>query len=142
MKTPAQIIADHYLIAALWADSPEGTNPRETRQAKRKALRIAFDFLDLIAGNDIIPRVIECHNESGYGAHPDCGNDQPWFAAMGHDLWLTSQGHGTGFCDRDELTPDLRDKLTQYAERFSHVYPEFYRGWLYLHGNDVLSVKG
>lgn len=53
MKTPAQIIADHYIIAALWADSPEGTNPRATAQAKQKALRIAWQFLELI-GQDTI----------------------------------------------------------------------------------------
>ena len=38
-----KIIAQHYIIAALWADAPEGT--RAPRETEAKALQLARDFL-------------------------------------------------------------------------------------------------
>lgn len=34
----------------------------------------------------------------------------------GHDAWLSSHHHGTGFFDRDELTKEIRDMLQERAE--------------------------
>lgn len=121
-------IAQHYIIAALWTDAPEGTNPRAPRETEEKALQLARDFLRAIGP--------ECQeylkNNTEYFQHPDCGGRAE--AAIGHDLWLTSQGHGVGFWDRDALHEDVREFLTGLAERKEFtLYPEFYRGWMYLH---------
>ena len=35
----------------------------------------------------------------------------------GHDFWLTRNGHGAGFWDRDELAEDVREKLSLAARR-------------------------
>ena len=40
-----KIIAKHYIIAALWADAPEGTNPRAPRETEEKALQLARDWI-------------------------------------------------------------------------------------------------
>lgn len=48
----------------------------------------------------------------------------------GHDLWLTSQGHGTGFWDRDAPGEPARDLLTTLAERCGATYDGFD---LYIH---------
>lgn len=132
MPTPDQIrvMADHYIIAALWADCPEGTHPRVTHQARRHALATCQAFA-VAAG----PLLEEAATRDGYGAHPDCGDTHPAYAAAGHDLWLTSQGHGVGFWDRDPLKDgDLGDRLSTVAERYRGTYAEFYRGWLYFRG--------
>lgn len=127
-RTPAQVMADHYLIAAIWADCPEGTQPRATTQARRVALETCEAFLTQ-AGSLITAAIVA----PGYGSHPDCGTEHPAHAALGHDLWLTSQGHGAGFWDRAELRAEgLGDALTRVAEGF-RAEPQFYRGWLYLH---------
>lgn len=139
--TDARLLARHYIIAALWADCVEGTNPRATKQAIVRAEKLAWEFLEAI-GSAALELAKRAHEGRGYGAHPDCGTDRPWLAALGHDLWLTSQGHGTGFWDRDELFGKHRDHLTAVAERFAGIYPEFYRGWLYLRGTDPISLKG
>lgn len=131
---PVHVVAEHYLIAAVWADAPEGTRPRVTAQATEKARRIAWQFLEII-GPDTLKACEDAYRENGYGSHPDCGDPLPWCAAMGYDLWLTSQGHGAGFFDRDELPAELGQRLTKDAGKFSGIYPEFYRGWLYLHGS-------
>ncbi len=36
----------------------------------------------------------------------------------GHDFWLTRNGHGAGFWDRDTLDKATRDKLTEAAHAF------------------------
>ena len=137
--TDAQIVARHYVIAALWADCEDGTHPRETREAIKKAERLAWEFLEII-GPDVLAQ-IEASHGNGYGMHPDCGTDRPWLAAVGHDLWLTSQGHGVGFWCRDELPDRLSALLTEAAKRFSGIYADFYRGWLYFGGTGPLSIE-
>lgn len=37
---------------------------------------------------------------------------------LGHDFWLTRNGHGTGFWDRAEIPEEWREKLTKAAEFF------------------------
>ena len=123
-----KIIAKHYIIAALWADAPEGTRPRAPRETEEKALRLARDFVRAIG-----PKCqAYLKNNTEYFKHLDCGGRAE--AAIGQDLWLTSQGHGVGFWDRDALREDVRAFLTALAERKDFTrYPEFYRGWMYLH---------
>lgn len=125
-------IAKHYLIAALWANAPEGTQPRITAQAQAVADAIAETFARDIAC--FWPEVLEAGTR-GYGSHPDAGSVE---AALGHDLWLTSQGHGTGFWDRPELAAGgiLGERLSEVAQGdvYRQVDPEFYRGWVYLRG--------
>ena len=124
-----KIIAQHYIIAALWADAPEGTNSRAPRETEEKALQLARDFLRAIG-----PKCQEyLENNTEYFKHPDCGGRAE--AAIGHDLWLTSQGHSVGFWERDALHRAVREFLTGIAQRKEFtLYPEFYRGWLYLYG--------
>ena len=123
-----KIIAQHYIIAALWADAPEGTRPRAPRETEEKALQLARDFLRAIG-----PKCQEyLENNTEYFKHPDCVGRAE--AAIGHDLWLTSQGHGAGFWDRRALREDVREFLAALARREEFTrYPEFYRGWMYLH---------
>lgn len=135
----AEIVAKHYLIAAAWADAPEGSRPRPPRDTIRRANRLAWLFLELI-GAEAVDQVRDAH-ESGYGTHPDCGRDRPWLAAMGHDLWLTSQRHGVGFWDREVLPKPLRDRLTLASRRFENIGMHCYRGWIYLHGAAPVSLK-
>lgn len=125
-----EIMARHFLIAALWADCDEGTNPRASGQAQDAARRICAAFVDRIG-----PAMFaEALAAPGYGSHPDCGAEWPQCAAMGHDLWLTSQGHGVGFWDRSELDADgLGNRLSAACDHYK-FWPEFYRGWLYIRG--------
>lgn len=124
-----QVMARHFIIAALWAECPEGTSPRATKQAQRDALTICTRFAE--SADTLLD---DAANRPGYGSHPDCGTLHPGYAAAGHDLWLTSQGHGVGFWDRDELdADDLGDKLSALCQH-ARYYAYFCRGWLYFSG--------
>lgn len=128
--TPGQIqeVAKHYIIAALWADSPEGTNPRPTIKAQREAFDLCKQFID--RNLPLFNQAMACAQQ-GYGVHPDAGSAE---AAFGHDLWLTTRGHGTGFWDRPELAAaGLGAALTAACREAGEPAYEFYRGWFHLH---------
>jgi len=40
---------------------------------------------------------------------------------LAHDFWLTRNGHGAGFWDRDYSTDDLGDKITDIVKKFRPV---------------------
>jgi hypothetical protein len=40
----------------------------------------------------------------------------------GHDFWLTRNGHGVGFNDRDEWGEEVKERLHNAASRFGEVY--------------------
>ena len=45
---------------------------------------------------------------------------------VGHDLWLTRNGHGVGFWDRPEIYGEaLSEELTRAAKAMGSVDPEF-----------------
>lgn len=92
-------IVQHYLESCAWAesgdpDAPLGKiAPYFSEDAKRRALSVCESF---IHDN---PDVDAC------GLGPD---------QIGHDLWLTSQGHGAGFWDRG-LSYAMGQRLSQRA---------------------------
>lgn len=50
--------------------------------------------------------------------------------SAGHDFWLTRNGHGAGYWDRD--AGDTGDRLTLAAAQCGPCDVDPYRGWLYL----------
>ena len=128
MPTPGQIaeVAKHYVIAMIWADCPEGTHPRATHRTHAEAFNRCKAFIDRHL--ELFNLAMHCA-ERGYGAHPDAGSAE---AAFGHDLYLSTAGHGAGFFDRTELPKGLRDALQEAARREPDPEPEFWRGWVYL----------
>ena len=139
-----QTFANHYLECAEWADKEEGTSPRFPAGQKRVALALCAEFARAA------PYLIELAlSLPGYELEQ-----------LGHDLWLTRCGHGSGFWDRYELETEIgrpvswvdRDgnsheipaetelgdalSIVAYGDA-SHIsafaYPNLtqYRGWLY-----------
>lgn len=99
-----------YLEAALWAEVDNDDNPlddnysivdiesgsiRDAKNDINKFIKAAGDLLDL---------------------------DGARCSRIGHDLWLTRNGHGAGFWDGDY--PEAGDDLTKIAERMGgkHIF--------------------
>jgi len=51
-------------------------------------------------------------------------NGKEWSAEAqgGHDFWLSRNGHGAGFFDRDNLPEDARERLQEAAQQWGEVY--------------------
>lgn len=48
-------------------------------------------------------------------------DDAPVEAYAGHDFWLSRNGHGAGFFDRDGVTTETRELLQLAAEKYGIV---------------------
>lgn len=102
-------MVDAYLIAALWAETDADGNPLEktfdvsdfSSKARGQAEAECAEFL-LKAGDAI----------------QDLNND----SQVGHDFWLTRNGHGVGFWDRENIYgPDMAQFLTAVAKDFPEI---------------------
>lgn len=106
-----------YIECALWAPSDaevEDASPLELdEEAFERLKKDALDFQD--ANLDMIMRALQFYPAP-------MGEELEW---VGHDLWLTRNGHGAGFWDRD-LPKDLGDRLTKAAHDLGEI--DLYRG--------------
>lgn len=97
-----EAILNAYLQCAAWADFPEEENRVYDGQPFSEKACIN-------SRNDI---------ESFLSQANDLLDEWDW-EQIGHDLWLTRNGHGSGFWDRGL---EHGDELTEIAQRFGSVY--------------------
>jgi len=102
-----------YLECAKWAEEPDEQPARArwqystfTQAAKKQARLDCMKFLRSVAASTI--ETIE-----------DCDPSQ-----VGHDLWLSRNGHGAGFFDgnRDQYAPEHRNILQDLARAMGECY--------------------
>jgi hypothetical protein len=99
-----------YLECAEWADLREedaetlehSIAPTWAPETIEQAVRVCRDFEKLAA--DALAKLPE-----SFDAH-----------SIGHDLWLTRNGHGAGFWDRG--LGKLGDELSEWAHSFGSAY--------------------
>ena len=105
-------LTNSYLEAALWSSTGEDEEPlddeHDLTDVSDATLEAARSDLDgfLKANHGLITRAI---NNPDYG-----GMEQ-----VGHDFWLTRNGHGAGFWDRG--LGELGDELTKNTKPFGGV---------------------
>lgn len=97
-------------VGALYFTSTDGENGDETLEgrelSKEAAVDISFDCYQFMLDNEELLK--QATDRVGYD-----------MARAGHDFWLTRNGHGAGFWDRDELSEGgLGDKLTEACKTF------------------------
>lgn len=102
MKGGIQEMLDAYLAAALWT---EELDEYSISDIDEKSISDALEDINSFvrkASDIIIPMD---------------------YSQIGHDFWLTRNGHGAGFWDRKELEGGIGDKLTEICEEFTEKYP-------------------
>jgi hypothetical protein len=109
-----------YLTAALWTGIDEGGTPLDSMYdahnfSRSARARAESDIVKFLSDNKAL--VAEALTAPGYGA--DSPEGAP--GQLGHDFWLTRNGAGAGFWDRDELSGELGRKLTDAAKRAGEV---------------------
>ena len=87
----------HYLAAALWSSTDENDEPLD------KTYSVDDFHADAVAKADL--QVSYFIDRAG----PWLKEDDQTEGQIGHDLWLTRNGHGSGFWDRG--LPDGRGKI-------------------------------
>lgn len=59
-------------------------------------------------------------------------DSQNMVSQFGHDFWLTRNGHGSGFWDREEIWGDCADFLSELAKSSGERYASVENGSLFI----------
>ncbi len=101
-KDDLELMTAAYLTCAEFADKPEGSDSTEfSIDTQREAREDCAAFMRLGAR----------------WLHGDAVTAEN----VGHDFWLTRQGHGTGFWDRDYAPKHTLFALTTLADKFGQA---------------------
>ena len=103
-----------YIVAALWTfdeDAPSGEY-EDSGRIEELAPRIHPDSLA-----SMTQEAGEFHSLNGHLWKDHYSDDR-----AGHDFWLTRNGHGAGFWDRDELPDEIGKQLTDAAHKCGERY--------------------
>lgn len=123
----SKIMATYFVECAIWTES-DGQEITLDKDTLPKAEIICKNFIGAITHLED-----ELRELKAYYSHEDCNGYLE--AALGHDLWLTSQRHGAGFWDRDPdtLPKHLQTTLTNIAHKFEgRFYVDIVDGVFYL----------
>lgn len=109
-----------YLGCAFWSELAEGTK----RGGEFFDEHYSTDDLSSTARAEAekdCKEFVEAQKEALTKA---CGRIGYEWGRAGHDFWLSRNGHGAGYFDRDEIPKDLRDRLQKAAQdtKEKHLY--------------------
>lgn len=111
-------VVNQYLETALWSSG----------DGELEYLDSEYDVSDFDQGSvnkakqDIEKFIKRADEEGVLDAYLDAFVGDSW-ANLGHDFWLTRNGHGVGFWDRNEIDDEVGQKLTDIAKEFGEVHP-------------------
>lgn len=105
-----QEILGGYIECAAWAEECHDV----TKDFRKRAEKDVKAFVDSVPA-ELLGQAIDEQDAS----------------RVGHDFWMTRQGHGVGFWDGD-YTKELGDKLTKLSKAQGEVYCEKFRNKLRL----------
>jgi hypothetical protein len=109
-------IRDHYLIAALWASNDDRSDhdiPLDRDYGIENVSQVSK-----IKITELILRFIELA-----GSKLDLYFEDHDLEQLGHDLFLTQNGHGTGFWDRKYSHEGLGDFLSEICDQLGESLP-------------------
>jgi hypothetical protein len=117
MRDPMPKMLRAYLETALWAETdnarPDGGDPLDDNYSIEDISPASLE-----RARAEVAAFEEAHEEAWqHPCAPISREDGSVESLAGHDLWLTSHGHGAGFWDGDWPEP-WGDKLTEAAKRF------------------------
>lgn len=122
-----------FLVVALWSSCDDNDEPLDSN----------FDIDDIDTESaeilESIARVFWFRNSPYLNAIAEHGglyvNGYTLDSLAGYDLWLTMNGHGAGFWDRDfyvsESGFDYKDMFTKSAESFGEIWLTVENGVIY-----------
>jgi hypothetical protein len=101
------LILQHYVVCALWSSTGEDDEPLDDSYdshdiAPETLAKMREDVADFIGAN--VPLLLDSR----------LSNEQ-----IGHDFWLTRNGHGTGFWDRG--LNEVGDRLAAACKPYGSV---------------------
>lgn len=126
-----------YIEALFWTECATGTTMADWFEEENQSDLEEGAIDGCLPGDSSFD---ELHPDALNSIHTDCSNFEraasKWLSMAyargysreraGHDFWLTRNGHGAGFWDRDELKADnIGDELTALCKPFGDSNPWF-----------------
>lgn len=111
-----------YLETALWSSNDESD------ESGGEPFDANYDISDIApesvakAKKDIEKFIDMAEEEGVLNPYLDAFTGPSW-GNLGHDFWLTRNGHGAGFWDRNEIDDEVGKKLTEISKKFREVNP-------------------
>jgi len=124
-----------YKIASLWSS-------HDSDQTDCEFLDEKFDITDFddnanqTIETDCVKFIESNHDDLVEYADNVSYNSEECLSAYevaGHDFWLTRNGHGAGFWDRNGIDDDLGNRLTDSCKDFGEC-------WIYVNDDQTLSI--
>ena len=98
-----------YILAAYWTSTGDSDQPDSEAEMSLDAINQAIAECNSFRVAAAAELAIAC-DRNGYSEE-----------RAGHDFWLTRNGHGCGYWDRDELEAGNRDRLSDLAREAGHA---------------------
>lgn len=105
-------ITRHYMAAVEWTEEDELDGASWSKEALRQAAK------------DVRAFVSKAKKQLALAAKETTLSSSKFWAQVGHDFWLTRNGHGAGFWDDPDYYggQDNADALSDIAGKFGEVY--------------------
>lgn len=118
-----ETVVHGYLTAALETTLDEDDEPLSvsysefdfTRTVKRKVEMEIEEFVEDINSRGLLKPYIDAMKQY-------FGNEDKAWEQLGIDLWLSRNGHGSGFFDKFTVDKNVRDELQKLANDLGEVY--------------------
>lgn len=99
---------EQYVTTALWSSNDDNDDPMDNTydlsvETSKHLKKVHSDFWE---NNETLLKEALKHNDENQ---------------ISHDLWLTQNGHGAGFWDRN-YPDDIGEKLTQISKNIGEIY--------------------
>lgn len=112
---PIELVYIAYIEAALWADLPEGSD-KDRNDVSSEMYSTAL--------NDVKEFLHNAEEALSYAEEKTQLAADEFWGHVGHDLWLTRNGHGAGFWDDPDYYGGDKnaDTLTNIAQSMGEKY--------------------
>jgi hypothetical protein len=124
-----------YKIASLWSSNDPDQTDCEFLDEKFDITDFDDDANQTII-NDCIKFIESNHDDLvEYADNVSYNSEESLspYEVAGHDFWLTRNGHGAGFWDRNGIEDDLGNRLTDSCKDFGEC-------WIYVNDDQTLSI--
>jgi hypothetical protein len=106
-KENKKMFINGYVTCALWSSTDDNDEPMDSNYTGADIDQLTYGKM-----------VLDCHEF--YNKNKSLFPTGYSMSSAGHDFWLTRNGHGAGFWDKDELG-DAGEALTEKCHGFPQV---------------------
>lgn len=107
-----------YIETALWSSTDTDDEPMDSKYD----ISDVGDEFKMKAKSDLSDFIKKAEEEGVLEAYLDAWEGRGAWGQLGHNFWLSRNGHGAGFFDDQNAEPEVQEKMQDIAETFGEAY--------------------